>query len=591
MEKAGLYFVLLNQYDGSVIMNKVFNFHEYAYNVGVPSLFTSLSSGRIMVLAVKLDAGLNMPQGVRQLLQEFGSRWAHHLHFRSYLAWVLTSRGPTLGEGNVDPYEITTENEDVDNLETWTNEGRRDGPVKVQSNIFASPVYLEVTVPLVIEGDCWGERERAVFCRSHDGYGDLCHCQHPAPLTYHPHQLENTVIDNVPVVIVASSRPQELYRCLVTVLRQEGGDVSRVLVLLDGYNTELIALLQLLGVKYQVNNMEGRTFISRSARISHHYRFSLHALFNSFPNASKAIVLEEDLLVSPDFFSYFNQTSWLLEADPSIFCISAWNDLGALHTATHPSRLYRVETHAGYGWMLTRELFDFIYPIWPSPYKNHDWDIWLRSPNLRAGRECVVPDVSRTFHNGMMGTHIKGVMTHSHFTAHPVTAVPAIPLHNVHRMKLDEYEEDLYHTLEGDTVYFLNSTHHPCTESYIPRNFTAGPVVLFISMTSDNDYPTWLKFGACLGVWNIDIRSHHRGMFRFTFYNTELFIIGYPFSDYSYLKPSWVHVIKRPTEWEMGVMGIRVTENRWRYRRPELEVLSPYLLTERSTPKPAFTFM
>ena len=31
--------------------------------------------------------------------------------------------------------------------------------------------------------------------------------------------------------------------------------------------------------------------------------------------------------------SYFSSTAWLLDADPSLYCVSAWNDLGALHTS------------------------------------------------------------------------------------------------------------------------------------------------------------------------------------------------------------------------------------------------------------------
>ena len=42
--------------------------------------------------------------------------------------------------------------------------------------------------------------------------------------------------------------------------------------------------------------------------------------------------------MSPDFFSFFSQTVRLLEEDPSIYCISAWNDqvyLNFIHP-THP---------------------------------------------------------------------------------------------------------------------------------------------------------------------------------------------------------------------------------------------------------------
>ena len=61
-----------------------------------------------------------------------------------------------------------------------------------------------------------------------------------------------------------------------------------------------------------------------NARISQHYKAALTATFNLFPQAEYAIVLEEDLDVSPDFFSYFSQTKHLLAEDPSIYCISAW---------------------------------------------------------------------------------------------------------------------------------------------------------------------------------------------------------------------------------------------------------------------------
>lgn len=40
----------------------------------------------------------------------------------------------------------------------------------------------------------------------------------------------------------------------------------------------------------------------RNARITQHYKASLTATFNIFPAARYAIILEEDLDVSPDFF-------------------------------------------------------------------------------------------------------------------------------------------------------------------------------------------------------------------------------------------------------------------------------------------------
>ena len=38
------------------------------------------------------------------------------------------------------------------------------------------------------------------------------------------------------------------------------------------------------------------------------------------------IVTEADLDVAPDFFSYFAQLLPVLAGDPSLYCVSAWND-------------------------------------------------------------------------------------------------------------------------------------------------------------------------------------------------------------------------------------------------------------------------
>jgi alpha-1,3-mannosyl-glycoprotein beta-1,2-N-acetylglucosaminyltransferase len=40
------------------------------------------------------------------------------------------------------------------------------------------------------------------------------------------------------------------------------------------------------------------------------------------------IIVEDDLEFSPDFFEYFEATLPLLKSDPSLWCVSAWNDNG-----------------------------------------------------------------------------------------------------------------------------------------------------------------------------------------------------------------------------------------------------------------------
>lgn len=60
-------------------------------------------------------------------------------------------------------------------------------------------------------------------------------------------------------------------------------------------------------------------------RIQNHYVFILKEVFETY-NHSEVILLEDDLMLSPDLLNYFEQTFQLLYQDPTLLCISAYND-------------------------------------------------------------------------------------------------------------------------------------------------------------------------------------------------------------------------------------------------------------------------
>ena len=62
-------------------------------------------------------------------------------------------------------------------------------------------------------------------------------------------------------------------------------------------------------------------------------------------NHSHVIIIEDDMLFSPDFLALFEATAPLLELDPSLWCISSWNDNGLSSFAWNASRLVRT-----FGW-------------------------------------------------------------------------------------------------------------------------------------------------------------------------------------------------------------------------------------------------
>lgn len=135
-------------------------------------------------------------------------------------------------------------------------------------------------------------------------------------------------------------------------------------------------------------------------KIARHYGWALNQTFFEF-NFNTVIVIEDDLEIAPDFFEYFLGTYPLLVSDPTLWCVSAWNDNGKpnIIDTTTPELLYRTDFFPGLGWMLTKDLWDEISLKWPRSY----WDDWIRQPEQRKERACIRPEVSRTHTFGKIG--------------------------------------------------------------------------------------------------------------------------------------------------------------------------------------------
>ncbi|XP_068189045.1 alpha-1,3-mannosyl-glycoprotein 2-beta-N-acetylglucosaminyltransferase b [Antennarius striatus] len=138
-------------------------------------------------------------------------------------------------------------------------------------------------------------------------------------------------------------------------------------------------------------------------KIARHYRWALDQVFHTFSH-STVVIVEDDLEVAPDFFEYFRALYPILRADPSLWCVSAWNDNGrdALVDPSGSGLLYRTDFFPGLGWMLLKEIWDELEPKWPSAF----WDDWMRQPEQRKDRSCIRPEISRTITFGRKGVSL-----------------------------------------------------------------------------------------------------------------------------------------------------------------------------------------
>ncbi|KAL9918096.1 alpha-1,3-mannosyl-glycoprotein 2-beta-N-acetylglucosaminyltransferase [Glossina fuscipes fuscipes] len=134
-------------------------------------------------------------------------------------------------------------------------------------------------------------------------------------------------------------------------------------------------------------------------KISRHYSWALNYTFSQ--GYEYVVIVEDDLNVAPDFYEYFLGTHHLLKQDPSLWCISAWNDNGKAKfiDVSHPDLLYRTDFFPGLGWMLTKNLWQELSVKWPKSF----WDDWIRHPEQRKDRVCIRPEISRTRTFGKIG--------------------------------------------------------------------------------------------------------------------------------------------------------------------------------------------
>lgn len=203
---------------------------------------------------------------------------------------------------------------------------------------------------------------------------------------------------DVPIVLLTCNRPALLRQTIDSLLAVRGVRKENVVVSQDGAMQEIADIANAAGLKLIQNQsglrLRGGAATDGAARIAQHYRYSLTSAFGLFKSAPAVIVIEDDLLFSPDLYEYLQATAPILDADPTAFVVSAWSDNGFKDKVREPYALRRTDYFPGLGWLLTRRLYEEeLEPKWPTSH----WDHWLRAPETSLGRDIIYPQVRATY--------------------------------------------------------------------------------------------------------------------------------------------------------------------------------------------------
>lgn len=230
---------------------------------------------------------------------------------------------------------------------------------------------------------------------------------------------------------------------------------------------------------------------SSTGYVAQHYGWILQKLFEERGH-THVVMVEEDMVMSPDFLYFFEQTAHLLDQDESLWCVSTWNDNGFEKYVDDPRALRRTSYFPGLGWMMPKRIWTEIGSRWPLDH----WDHWMRVSTQHKGRDCVVPEISRNYNIGVKGANMDNA-GYNKF------------------LKNIAHNKQIVHL--GDVSYILRDNYDALMRRHLAkaRSISPGAVLgikpgneTLVVMYKREEYA---RMAASLGIWNVP-RAHHQNL-------------------------------------------------------------------------------
>lgn len=230
--------------------------------------------------------------------------------------------------------------------------------------------------------------------------------------------VQNRAADDplLPILMPVYGRPAYLRAVLDALAGVQGIERSLIVVSQDGRNPDVAALISGIRFAPVVVLKHERPFLGAFAyfwdslhAVSSNIRFLLDFAFHGL-GVEHAIVVEDDIVASPDFLRYFTWTCRNLLVDERVLSVTGFNihsrpdALRGFDPVDHPHTLVENREDGrpkftGWSWALSASMWRRVRPLW----SRLSWDTRLDDVQRSLGLVSYKPVLARAKNIGMQG--------------------------------------------------------------------------------------------------------------------------------------------------------------------------------------------
>lgn len=480
--------------------------------------------GEIIIALVSDDGQRKLGTRARELFNQLGSSMIQNLKFRD--VWYF------VGRKGINGFTSTEQ------ISYAGYDGSWPGVLKES---FCLPYNFEGTnvppSPRFKRNDA-----RREFCKNNDGYERICESSviddnlKPAELA--DKSQANADIYRVPILIIPGINHNAAVRTLETTLMQPGIDPKMVLVAHDENFPEYADLSTLFGFQ--------NVSLKSSTAYEDIFRKALEAGWIHFSQSKHMIVIEEELILAPDFLYFMQQCLSILDKDPSLLAVSAWNYNGYDVTSGDKNAVYRVEEFPGLAFLIQWSVYEkYIAQNFLNCCHKRVWDHWTLTDSTNIPGDIVIPDVSRVFHHPYQSAKDEDQHLVELFQKPRLTNTEdQVSMKDVDQLDASQYDMLLQKMIVNSTEFPLEKLQHCIADPVSKISVSDGPrvnYVIYYHQNSSADYSILQKVSHCFGLYwfpGYHPRNQYRGVIRFFYDGRNVLLVGSTSKFYQYKKES-----------------------------------------------------